>query len=74
MNPQETQTLLELIRKLRDELKITVLLIEHDMKLVMNLCEELFVLDYGHLIAKGDPKSIQSNERVVEAYLGGSWA
>ncbi|HHT74201.1 MAG TPA: ABC transporter ATP-binding protein [Firmicutes bacterium] len=74
MNPHETQCLLELIRKLRDDLQITVLLIEHDMKLVMNLCEELFVLDYGHLIATGDPKSIQNNERVVEAYLGGCMA
>lgn len=72
MNPQETQDLLELIRELRDNLKITILLIEHDMKLVMNLCEKLFVLDYGHLIATGDPKSIQTDRRVVEAYLGGS--
>lgn len=74
MNPQETTALLELIRRLRDELQITILLIEHDMKLVMNLCEKLFVLDYGHLIATGDPKSIQSNRRVVEAYLGGNLA
>ncbi|HPT84239.1 MAG TPA: ABC transporter ATP-binding protein [Limnochordia bacterium] len=72
MNPQETLELLELIRRLRDELEITILLIEHDMKLVMNLCEQLFVLDYGHLIASGDPKSIQRNRRVVEAYLGGN--
>ncbi len=72
MNPQETQDLLELIRELRDSLKITILLIEHDMKLVMNLCEKLFVLDHGHLIATGDPKSIQIDRRVVEAYLGGS--
>lgn len=72
MNPQETQDLLELIRELRDSLKITILLIEHDMKLVMNLCEKLFVLDHGHLIATGDPKSIQTDRRVVEAYLGGS--
>ena len=72
MNPQETQDLLELIRELRDSLKITILLIEHDMKLVMNLCEKLFVLDHGHLIATGDPKSIQTDRRGVEAYLGGS--
>ena len=72
MNPHETQTLLELIRQLRDNLKLTILLIEHDMKLVMNLCERIFVLDYGHLIATGDPRSIQSARRVVEAYLGGS--
>ena len=70
MNPQETQDLLELVRKLRSELELTILLIEHDMQLVMNLCEELLVLDYGHLIAAGDPKSIQNNPRVVEAYLG----
>lgn len=70
MNPQETQELLELIRKLRSELALTILLIEHDMRLVMNLCEELLVLDYGHLIASGDPHSIQNDPRVVQAYLG----
>lgn len=70
MNPQETQDLLELILKMRNELQLTILLIEHDMRLVMNLCEELLVLDYGHLIAAGDPKSIQNDPRVVQAYLG----
>lgn len=70
MNPQETQDLLKLIRKLRNELYLTILLIEHDMQLVMNLCEELLVLDYGHLIAAGDPESIQKDPHVVKAYLG----
>ena len=70
MNPQETQDLLKLVRKLRRELELTIPLIEHDMQLVMNLCEELLVLDYGHLIAAGDPESIQKDPHVVKAYLG----
>jgi branched-chain amino acid transport system ATP-binding protein len=72
MNPNEKQGLSVLIKRIRDELKVTVLLIEHDMQLVMGLCERIQVLDYGETIACGTPKEIQCNERVVEAYLGGA--
>ncbi len=72
MNPQETARLMETIRELRDRLGVTILLIEHDMKLVMGVCERIAVLDYGIKIAEGTAKEIQSNERVVEAYLGKS--
>ncbi len=72
MNPNEKQGLATLIRRIRDELKVTVLLIEHDMQLVMGLCERIQVLDYGETIACGPPREIQSNERVIEAYLGGA--
>lgn len=72
MNPNEKQGLATLIRRIRDELEVTVLLIEHDMQLVMGLCERIQVLDYGETIACGPPREIQSNERVIEAYLGGA--
>lgn len=70
MNPQETHELMEMIRWIRDELKLTILLIEHDMSLVMGVCERIYVLDYGSIIAEGTPAEIRSNPRVVEAYLG----
>jgi branched-chain amino acid transport system ATP-binding protein len=70
MNPQETAALAELVRRLRDELELTVLLIEHDMRFVMNLCEELTVLDHGKVIAQGGPREVQGNQAVIEAYLG----
>jgi branched-chain amino acid transport system ATP-binding protein len=70
MNPNETQDLLQLILHLREKYKITVFLIEHDMKFVMQLCERIQVLDYGTTIASGTPEEIQRNERVIEAYLG----
>ena len=70
MNPQETHQLMEMIRWIRDELKLTILLIEHDMSLVMGVCERIYVLDYGSIIAEGTPSQIRSNPRVIEAYLG----
>lgn len=70
MNPNETQELVNLIRKVRTELQITIVLIEHDMNLVMNLCERIIVLDYGILIAQGTVDEIRANPKVIEAYLG----
>ncbi|NLY89910.1 MAG: ABC transporter ATP-binding protein [Firmicutes bacterium] len=70
MNPQETMELLELIQWLRQEFSLTILLIEHDMSLVMKLCERILVLDYGMTIAEGSPEEIRNNPRVIEAYLG----
>lgn len=70
MNPQETQQLMEMIRWIRKEFNLTILLIEHDMSLVMGVCERIYVLDYGSIIAQGTPQEIKNNPRVIEAYLG----
>jgi branched-chain amino acid transport system ATP-binding protein len=70
MNPMETQDLLGLIRRLRDELGITIVLVAHDIPLVMNLCDRIQVLNYGRLIAEGEPAAVRANPDVIAAYLG----
>jgi branched-chain amino acid transport system ATP-binding protein len=70
MNPQETASFTDFVAKLREDQGLTVLLIEHDMKVVMEVSDRVTVLDYGEKIAEGAPKEIQRNERVIEAYLG----
>jgi branched-chain amino acid transport system ATP-binding protein len=70
MNPEESARLTAFMRQLRDELDLTILLIEHDMRVVMGVSEAITVLDHGAKIAEGSPQDVRKNERVVEAYLG----
>ena len=70
MNPNETGEAMALFRRIRDEIGVTVVLIEHDMRVVMGISENITVLDYGQKIAEGSPAEIRANPRVVEAYLG----
>ena len=72
MNPQETKELMEMIAFIRHEFNLTILLIEHDMKLVMGICERIMVLNYGRIIAMGSPSEIKSDPQVIKAYLGNS--
>ena len=71
MNPQETKELMDMIRWIRKEFGLTILLIEHDMSLVMGICERIYVLEYGEIIAQGTPDEIKQNPEVIRAYLGG---
>ena len=70
MNPHETEELMNTIARIRDEFNIAILLIEHDMSLVMGVCEGICVLNFGKVIAKGTAREIQNNPVVIEAYLG----
>ena len=71
MNPQETAELTDLIYQIQKEFQLTIILIEHDMNLVMDVCQRIYVLEYGQVIAEGTPLEIRNNPRVIEAYLGG---
>ena len=70
MNSTEKVELMDLIWKIRNEMQLTIILVEHDMNLVMNICEQIAVLDYGRKIADGPPEIVKNDERVIQSYLG----
>ena len=70
MHPREIMELMDLVHFIRDRFKLTILLIEHQMRIVMGICEYITVMDFGEVIARGNPKEIQGNQTVIEAYLG----
>ncbi len=70
MNPQESMELLRFIKHIRDAFELSILLIEHDMKVIMNVCDKIYVMEYGHVIAEGTAFEIKSNQKVIDAYLG----
>jgi len=70
MNPHETKDLMSFIQKIQEKFKLTIILIEHDMKVIMGICKRILVLDYGITIAEGNPVEIQHNPEVIKAYLG----
>jgi len=70
MNPQETDELKRLVVRIREEDKLSILLIEHDMKMVMSLSDRVYVMEYGKKIAEGTPREVRANPRVIQAYLG----
>ncbi|MEA4987138.1 MAG: high-affinity branched-chain amino acid ABC transporter ATP-binding protein LivG, partial [Anaerovorax sp.] len=70
MNPQESDELMQFVGRIRDEFDLSVLMIEHHMQVVMGICDRIYVLEYGINIAEGTPKEIQSNQKVIDAYLG----